>query len=101
MAEDGGGGGLEKPNIAIFAYTKWEPPYVYEHLDWLEKQLSYKVLRVSAGNIRENVLGGVMPDGNRFLDMPVFLVNADGTKSIAARQCTTHYKINPINSARY
>lgn len=96
MAEEGWGG-LEKPDIAIFADTKWEPPHVYEHLDWLEKQLSYKVLRVSAGNIRENVLDGVTPDGNRFLDMPVFLVNADGTKSIGARQCTTHYKINPIH----
>ena len=32
-----------------------------------------------------------------FLDMPVFLINADGTKSVAARQCTAHYKINPIH----
>ena len=96
MAEEGWGG-LEKPDIAIFADTQWEPPHVYEHLDWLEKQLSYRVIRVSAGSIRENVLDGVTPDGNRFLDMPVFLINADGTKSVAARQCTTHYKINPIH----
>lgn len=95
MAERGEG--LEKPDIAIFADTKWEPPHVYKHLDWLESQLSYKVIRVSAGNIRENVLAGVTPDGNKFLDMPVFLVNADGTKSVAARQCTNHYKITPIH----
>ena len=98
MAEEGWGG-LEKPDIAIFADTQWEPPQVYEHLDWLEKQLSYKVLRVSAGNIRENVLSGVTPNGDKFLDMPVFLVNADGTKSVAARQCTNHYKIRPIHKA--
>lgn len=97
LMADEGWGGLEKPDIAIFADTKWEPPYVYKHLDWLEKQLSYKVLRVSAGDIRENVLSGVTPDGNKFLDMPVFLINADGTKSVAVRQCTTHYKINPIH----
>lgn len=96
MAEEGWGG-LEKPDIAIFADTKWEPPNVYDHLNWLEKQLSYKVLRVSAGDIRENVLSGVTPDGNKFLDMPVFLINSDGTKSVAVRQCTTHYKINPIH----
>ena len=96
MAEKGWEG-LEKPDIAIFADTKWEPPHVYEHLDWLEEQLSYKVIRVSAGNIRENVLAGVTPDGNKFLDMPVFLINKDGTKSIAARQCTNHYKIRPIH----
>ena len=96
MAEEGLGG-LEKPDIAIFADTQWEPPHVYEHLDWLEKQLSYKVIRVTAGNIRENVLAGVTPDGNSFLDMPVFLANTDGTKSVAARQCTNHYKIIPIH----
>lgn len=96
MAEKGCGG-LEKPDVAIFADTQWEPPHVYEHLDWLEKQLSYDVIRVTAGNIRENVLAGVTPDGNKFLDMPVFLVNGDGTKSVAARQCTNHYKITPIH----
>lgn len=96
MAETGWEG-LERPDIAIFADTGWEPPHVYEHLDWLEGQLSYDVLRVSAGNIRDNVLNGITPDGNKFLDMPVFLINPDGTKSVAARQCTTHYKINPIH----
>ena len=96
MAEEGFGG-LEKPDIAIFADTHWEPPHVYEHLDWLEKQLSYDVLRVSAGDIRKNILDGITPDGNNFLDMPVFLINPDGTKSVAARQCTNHYKIIPIH----
>lgn len=96
MAEEGWHG-MEKPDIAIFADTQWEPPHVYEHLKWLEKQLSYKVVRVTAGNIRENVLAGVTPDGNHFLDMPVFLTNKDGTKSVAARQCTNHYKITPIH----
>ena len=95
MAEEGWDG-LERPDIAIFADTQWEPPGVYEHLDWLEQQVSYKIVRVSAGNIRDNILRGVSPEGYRFLDVPVFLVNRDGTKSVAARQCTAHYKINPI-----
>ncbi len=96
MAEKGFKG-MEKPDIAIFADTHWEPPHVYKHLDWLEKQLSYEVIRVSAGNIRENILNGVTPDGNSFLDVPVFLINNDGTTSVAARQCTNHYKIKPIH----
>ena len=96
MAEEGWDG-LEKPDFAIFADTQWEPPEVYEHLDWLEKQLSYDVIRVTAGNIRENILDGVTPEGHNFLDLPVFLTNADGTKSIARRQCTNHYKITPIH----
>lgn len=89
--------GLTKPDFAIFADTGWEPPAVYKHLDWLESQLSYEVIRVSNGDIRENLLKGRMPDGSRFLGIPAFLTNSDGTSGILRRQCTTHYKTNPIH----
>ncbi|MYH29562.1 MAG: hypothetical protein F4137_12070 [Acidobacteria bacterium] len=88
---------LPKPDVAIFADTGWEPPGVYEHLDWLEQQLSFEVVRVRSGNIRDNILGGTSPDGNNYLGIPAFLTTADGNKAIAARQCTTKYKVRPIN----
>lgn len=88
---------LPKPDLAIFADTGWEPPEVYDHLEWLKGQLSYEVVTVSAGNIRDDILNGTNPDGQRFLDIPVFLVNPDGSHSIAARQCTAHYKLKPIH----
>lgn len=96
MAERGEHG-LPKPDIAIFADTGWEPPSVYEHLDWLQEQLSFEVVRVKAGNIRDNILKGTSPDGNNYLGIPAFLVNADGSPAVAARQCTSKYKIRPIN----
>ena len=89
--------GIAKPDFAIFADTGWEPPEVYAHLDWLESQLSFEVVRVSAGNIKDDVLNGTNPEGEKFLDIPAFLVNPDGSVSIAARQCTAHYKLNPIH----
>lgn len=97
--------GLEKPDVAVFADTGWEPPSVYEHLDWLESQLSYEVVRVrasnvpgySTGTIRENILAGTSPNGGAYLGIPAFIVNTDGTKAIARRQCTSKYKIDPIN----
>lgn len=95
MAEEGWED-LEKPDLAVFADTQWEPPAVYEHLKWLEGKLSYPVVRVTAGNIRENIIRGTNSAGERFLDVPVFLRNQDGTSSVAARQCTNHYKITPI-----
>ena len=52
---------LPKPDVAVFADTGWEPPSVYEHLDWLEKQVSFDVVRVSSGNIRDNILAGTSP----------------------------------------
>ena len=88
---------LERPDLAIFADTQWEPPSVYEHLEWLKTQLSYDVVTVSVGNIKDNIMNGINPDGAKFLDIPAFLVNKNGSASVAARQCTNHYKIIPIH----
>ena len=96
MAERGEHG-LEKPDVAVFADTGWEPPAVYEHLEWLREQVSFEIVRVSAGNIRDNILSGTSPGGNGYLGIPAWLINQNGANGIAARQCTTKYKINPIN----
>jgi len=88
--------GYPKPDCAIFADTGWEPDSVYRHLDWLETQLDYPVIRVSAGNIRDNLKKAITPSGHNFVDVPFYLVNPDGSKGSVRRQCTTHYKINPI-----
>ena len=96
MAERGEHG-LPKPDVAIFADTGWEPPLVYEHLEWLREQVSFEIVRVSAGNIKDNILQGTSPDGNNYLGLPAWLENPDGASSVAARQCTTKYKIRPIN----
>ena len=89
--------GLLKPDLAIFADTGWEPQAVYDHFEWLQSQLSYEIVKVDNGNIRENILQGQMPDGSKFLGIPAFLVNPDGTNGILRRQCTTHYKTKPIH----
>ena len=89
--------GLPKPDVAIFADTGWEPPSVYEHLDWLSKQLSFEVVRVKAGNIRDNILAGTSPDGHNYLGIPAYLINENGSPALAARQCTSKYKVRPIN----
>ena len=90
--------GLSKPDVAIFADTGWEPPSVYEHLDWLSRQLSFEVVRVTAGNIKDHILAGTSPDGNNYLGIPAYLINEDGSLAVAARQCTAKYKVRPINS---
>ncbi len=89
--------GLPKPDVAVFADTGWEPPHVYEHLDWLESVLSFEVKRVNSGNLRENILKGVSAEGRPYLTIPAFLVNPDGSNGLARRQCTSQYKIKPIH----
>lgn len=88
---------LPKPDIAIFADTGWEPQAVYEHLDWLETQLSYPVVRVDNGNIKENLMNGVMPNGSKFVGIPAYLAKEDGGDGIMRRQCTMEYKLKPIH----
>ena len=89
--------GYPKPDAAVFADTGWEPKYVYDHLDWLENQLDYPVIRVASGNIRENLKQGRTVSGHSFVDVPFYLVDKEGKKGMLRRQCTNHYKIRPIN----
>lgn len=92
--------GYTKPDAAIFADTGWEPDYVYSHLDWLEKQLDYPLIRVSDGDLKTNVKQGLTVSGHHFVDVPFFVVDGDGKKGMLRRQCTNHYKIR-LSTGRY
>ena len=44
------------PDCAIFADTHWEPPSVYDHIEWLEGQLRFPLYVVDNGrSLREEV----------------------------------------------
>lgn len=88
--------GYPKPDTAIFADTGWEPEYVYHHLNWLEDQLDFPLIRVSEGNLKINLKQGLTVSGHKFVDVPLFTVNEGGKKGMLRRQCTNHYKIRPI-----
>ena len=97
MAESGELG-LPKPDIALFADTGWEPPAVYENLEWLKSQIkSFEIRTVSSGNIKSNLKAGVMPNGSKFIGIPAFLSKDDGENGIMRRQCTAEYKLKPIH----
>lgn len=91
-------GELPKPYAAIFADTGWEPKAVYRHLEWLEDQgrkAGIPIIRVSAGNIRDDMLAKARSSDGRFSTMP-FFVATGGKVSMLKRQCTSDYKIKPI-----
>ena len=98
LMADRGEYGLPRPDVAVFADTGWEPPEVYEHLEWLKDELSFEVVTVGAGNIRDNVLQGRRPNGKSYLGIPAHILNPDGGEAVARRQCTDDYKIRPIQS---
>ena len=92
---------LPKIDHAIFADTGWEPPDVYKHLAWLEKQAKgiIPIHRVSNGSIRDGALVQLTGDksgGKRWGSMPFHTINKDGTRGIVRRQCTSEYKIIPV-----
>ncbi|AVP67337.1 adenine nucleotide alpha hydrolase family protein [Prescottella equi] len=92
MACDGTLPGL---NAAIFADTGWEPPAVYEQVDRLQAEFDRAGIplhRVTSGNLRSDFLD---PD-RRFVSVPYFTRNADGSDGMGRRQCTSEYKLKPI-----
>ena len=87
------------PDCAIFADTHWEPPSIYEHLEWLRERLSFSLHVVDNGrSLREDVMALTNHSGApNFVDIPVHLKGGSGEKDgIGRRQCTTNYKIGPV-----
>lgn len=83
------------PDAAIFSDTGWEPKKVYEWLDWLEPQLSFPLYRVSAGNLRNDIIKKTNSTGQRFAAVPWFVLDR-GKIGMGRRQCTSEYKLRPI-----
>ena len=97
----------EKPDCAIFADTGWEPAAVYEHLAWLEceaRRGGIPVHRVSAGNLKQDLLDAVAGRRKRVANPPFYVRNRDEAREYATpdrggmlwRGCTKEYKIDPI-----
>lgn len=90
------------PQVAIFADTRWEPPDIYQHLEWLHKlsprlPCSIPIEIISAGDIYNNVWNARRIKGNHpWTDIPTFTLNPDGSQGMGARQCTENYKVKPI-----
>jgi hypothetical protein len=91
-------GVIPRFDVALFADTGWEPKAVYANLARLRThaaRFGIPVRTVSAGNIRDDALD----PAHRFVSMPLHVLNPDGTRGLARRQCTSEYKIGPLKKA--
>ena len=87
------------PDCAVFADTHWEPPSVYEHIEWLRDRLSFPLYVVGNGrSLREDVKALTNhSDSRKYIDIPVYLKGRYGEgDGIGRRQCTDNYKVSPI-----
>ena len=85
------------PDCAIFADTHWEPPSIYEHLEWLKGKLPFPLHVVDNGrSLRQDVMALTNhSDSPNFVDIPLHLKGRNG-EGIGRRQCSTNCKIRPI-----
>ena len=91
--------GFPRPDLAVFADTHAEPPWVYETVTALEKLLSYPVVTVSYADLEADLWAGIRGEPTRrhpgrrqpFVDIP-----AHGHTGIMPRRCTMDYKIMPV-----
>jgi hypothetical protein len=94
-------GAIPKVDAAIFSDTQGEPKAVYAWLDWLEKQVSYPIHRVTRGVLAEDELRIRRSgrSGNLYMknSIPAFVLKADGGRGLLGRKCTVDYKITPIH----
>jgi len=97
-------GQLPKIDACVFADTKWEPKEVYEHYDFLReeaKDSGIPIYSVSGGDLKTHVIEGQVrgkkSEGQREMPIPLHVLKPDGTKGMVSRQCTSRYKVDPIN----
>jgi hypothetical protein len=86
------------PHMAIFADTQWEPKAVYEHLAWMSRDgfLPFPIVRITAGNLRQDILNRSSRTGERYTAVPWHMRKANGEAALGQRQCTGQYKLFPI-----
>ena len=91
-------GDLPKADVAIFADTGDEPEAVYRHLDYLDSLGGVDIVRCSAGRLGDSLIESAGSTERRFIAIPSFLSRGNDGKNVGMgrRQCTTEYKINPI-----
>lgn len=93
--------GIPRADCAIFADPGAELPATYRHVEsmtaWAGEH-GIPVHRVSAGNLERALLGEEAARKSGFLvSIPSFTAGkADGATGMLRRQCTDHYKIEPI-----
>lgn len=93
IASNRGLHGVPRADVAIFADTGDEPAAVYEHLWTLAVWSEIPVHVVTYGVLSTDILE---KRRGRRARLPLFVQNRDGSTGMVRRQCTSAYKIEPI-----
>jgi hypothetical protein len=85
-------------DVAIFADTGDEPEDVYAHVEIVKRLKGPPVIEVRAceNSLGDNLKNGMNATGQRHVSIPAFLDDGTGSPALGRRQCTSEYKIRPI-----
>ncbi len=94
-------GKLPGVDAAIFADTGEEPAPVYEHLNWLVKEVSHSfpvMIRQKGSRLGDDLLKGENGHGGRFASIPAFTKDPNTKDTgVLRRQCTKEKKLEVID----
>jgi hypothetical protein len=98
---------LPRPDFAVFADTGAEPEFIYEYFQYFSDYCKtnygfdiYKTQKKGVGLV-DKLTSSPKESRNGFYTSsvpPFFTLNADGTRGMLMRQCTSDYKTHPTNS---
>lgn len=83
-------------DYAVFSDTQEEESWLYDHLEWLKTQGGPPLITVTCSNLGDDLLRGENSTGQKFATIPAFTSNGQGYVGQTRRQCTSEYKIVPI-----
>jgi hypothetical protein len=98
------------PDYIMFSDPGDESGATYKHMEWLTKYIKehgIEYIRVSAGNIYDDVMKSLFDPNIKRIAQPPFVVLKDNeqketlmpetnNKGVLMRKCTTEYKIDPM-----
>lgn len=90
-------GYIDRADVAIFADPCAELPDTYKLLDYLLDWKEFNdgiPIHVVKQDLYKDLMNGVNSKGAKFIDIPAFTNNGDIGQ--VRRQCTFHYKIEPV-----
>ena len=94
-------GHIPRFDYSVFVDPGAEDPETnryYEYLKrWGRKNKGVQLIRVQEKNIENDLFSSKNSTGERFVSIPAFTKNRDGSTGILRRQCTEEYKIEVIN----
>ena len=74
--------GCPRANVAVFADTKAEPRYVYEHLEAIRPLVSIPIVTVTAGDLAADSVGGT------FIRLPAFTAGQEKIVMVTEKKCS-------------